>query len=71
MKLTLVQLYTVNYHGVTALPEDAAIWATSSEDAARLLVAAHPKEGARLVITMHPNGDRIFRIDPEPIPSFE
>jgi len=69
MKLTPVQLYTVNYAGFdNALDEDVSVWATSSEEAALQLVAAHPKEGARLVITMHPGGDQTFRIDPDPAP---
>lgn len=72
MRLTPVKLYTTNYIDVgidDALDNDISVWASSSQEAAHQLVAAHPKEGARLVITMHPDGDQTFRIDPAPVPS--
>ncbi len=68
MKLTRVNLYTVNYHGFAALDESVVVWSESAWDAARSFVATFPRDGAKVVHVMHPEGDENFRIDPEPEP---
>ncbi len=69
MKLTRVNLYTVNYHGAAALDESVVVWSESAWDAARSFVATFPRDGAKVVHVMHPEGDENFRIDPEPAPA--
>jgi len=67
MKLTPVQLYTVNFHGdPNHYPADVVVWARSPEEAAAKFVQGDITPSYRMIHVMGTGLDFTYRIDCDP-----